>query len=263
MVQDIIVFGQDSRMSYVAEYFYNLGFDVYESLQIVNKHVCAIIAPTLSHEEELELSNFTGEDILVFYGRLSETCLLSLKSHGITCISYLNIEKFVSENAILTANGIVKIATKANACLVESHCLVLGYGHCGKAIAEKLKQLGVKVSVMVRRKDQKSSIEADGYEYLNLTISERYCYEKFSYIFNTIPAFVLSKEVISRMPSNIMIFDIASKPGGTDFDFCKTNGIIADLYLGIPGKMYPREAGELIADCVYEKIHTTESLTQE
>ncbi len=262
-MQDVIVFGRDSRMNFVAGYFYNLGYDVYEALESCSENACIIAAPKLSDEEEQALCNLRFHGLVLYYGLLSEACRKTLMMHGITCISYLEQEKMVSENAVLTAKGIVKTAAKADAVLLESHCLVLGYGHCGYAIANALKQCGANVDVMVRRKELKSGIEADGYGFLNLLQQERYHYEKYSYIFNTIPALVLNDELLARMPLDIMIFDIASKPGGTDFSYCREHGIRADLYLGLPGKLYPREAGEIIASCVYEQLLATESLTQE
>ena len=176
---------------------------------------------------------------------------------------YLKLEKLVSQNAVLTAKGIVKVAAKADAVLRESHCLVLGYGHCGSAIAEVLKQSGANVDVMVRWKDLKNVILEHGCGFLNLMQQNRYSYEKYSYVFNTIPALVLTEDILVRMPENILIFDIASKPGGTDFSYCKQHGIQADLYLGLPGKLFPREAGEIIASCVYEYLLATEPLTQQ
>lgn len=262
-MQDVIVFGRDLRMNFVAEYFYNLGFDVYETLDACSAHACIITAPSLSYEEEQALSGIRNQDVVLYYGLLSNECLQTLKAHDIRCFCYLKQEKMVSENAILTARGIVKTAAKADAVLYESHCLVLGYGHCGCAIAKALKNSGANVDVMVRRKDLKSSIEAEGFGFLNLLQQERYCYEKYSYVFNTIPALVLTKELLARMPHSIMIFDIASKPGGTDFSYCRQHEIRADLYLGLPGKLYPREAGEIIASCVYEQLPATEPLTQE
>ena len=58
---------------------------------------------------------------------------------------------------------------------------------------------------------------------------------------------------------SILIYDIASSPGGTDFAYCKAHGIQADIYLGIPGKLYPKEAGTVIASGIYEHALATET----
>ena len=53
---------------------------------------------------------------------------------------------------------------------------------------------------------------------------------------------------------NVMIFDIASSPGGVDFEYCKNNNIFTRHSLGIPGKLYPKEAGTIIAKAIVNKI---------
>lgn len=55
------------------------------------------------------------------------------------------------------------------------------------------------------------------------------------------------------------IYDIASSPGGTDFAIVRHTGIRADIYLGIPGKLYPKEAGTVIASGIYEHALATET----
>ena len=54
-------------------------------------------------------------------------------------------------------------------------------------------------------------------------------------VINTVPSLVLTEECIRRMPSDSLIIDIASKPGGTDFEAAKRYGVKAKLALGLPG----------------------------
>ena len=70
-------------------------------------------------------------------------------------------------------------------------------------------------------------------------------------VFNTIPARVITSQLIDNFNNSISIFDIASKPGGVDFDYCKQKDIFATLSLGIPGRCYPKEAGILIGNACY------------
>ena len=78
-------------------------------------------------------------------------------------------------------------------------------------------------------------------------------------MFNTIPAMVLDAGHLQWFSPSILIYDIASSPGGTDFAYCKAHGIRADIYLGIPGKLYPKEAGTVIASGIYEHVLATET----
>lgn len=88
---------------------------------------------------------------------------------------------------------------------------------------------------------------------------DHYAYDKYSYVFNTIPAMVLDAGHLQWFSPSILIYDIASSPGGTDFAYCKAHGIRADIYLGIPGKLYPKEAGTVIASGIYEHALVTET----
>ena len=250
-MRDIIVFGHDPRMESVAGYFYNLGYDVYENPEEMIADACIITSPKLSESEEDALCNYVTDSHILYYGILSKKCLEKMAEKNITCKAYLKLEKLVTENAVLTAQGILTIAGR-DAVLFESHCLVLGYGHCGKAIADALVYAGANVDVAVRRKELKPELERHGYGYLNLMQWERYAYDKYSYVFNTIPALVLDAAHLQKFSETILIYDIASSPGGTDFGYCRAHGIRADLYLGIPGKLYPKEAGRVIASGIYE-----------
>lgn len=257
-MRDIIVFGHDPRMESVAGYFYHLGYDVYENPKESVADAYVITAPRLSEAEEDVLCAYMTDDQILYHGLLSAACLQKLQQKGVTCEPYLQLEKLVTENAQLTAQGILSIAGR-DAVLLESHCLVLGYGYCGKAIADALTKAGAHVDVAVRRKELKTEIEQHAYGYRNLAQWDRYVYDKYSYVFNTIPAMVLDDGRLQWFSPTILIYDIASSPGGTDFAYCKAHGIRADIYLGIPGKLYPKEAGYVIASGIYEHAFAMET----
>ena len=66
-------------------------------------------------------------------------------------------------------------------------------------------------------------------------------------IFNTVPALVLNNTILNSVSSEAVIIDLASPPGGTDFDSAKRLGIKALLAPGLPGKVAPRTAGRILA----------------
>jgi dipicolinate synthase subunit A len=65
---------------------------------------------------------------------------------------------------------------------------------------------------------------------------------------NTIPAPIITPGVIAKMPSHILVIDLASKPGGTDFRFAEKRGIKALLAPGLPGIVAPKTAGQILAN---------------
>ena len=46
------------------------------------------------------------------------------------------------------------------------------------------------------------------------------------------------------------ILDIASKPGGTDFECAKESGIASDLLLSIPGRFSPKSSAYILARAI-------------
>ena len=73
-------------------------------------------------------------------------------------------------------------------------------------------------------------------------------------VFNTVPAIVLTEKMLERMRPGSLIVDLASAPGGTDFEAAARLGIKAILALGLPGKVAPKTAGKILADSVPQLI---------
>jgi dipicolinate synthase subunit A len=75
----------------------------------------------------------------------------------------------------------------------------------------------------------------------------------FNYCFNTVPAMVLTEELLKEFSSDIVIIDIASRPGGTDFSCCDRLGITHRHSLGIPGRYSPDTSGKILAEAFIKK----------
>lgn len=251
-MHDIIIYGQDPRMESAARSFYHLGYEVFENPDQNIEHSCVVVSPKLSAEEERKLCSFLFAGQTLYYGILSPESLRQINEKGIFAISYLHLYDVVTENAKLTAKGILEIAKK-DVVLKESHCLVLGYGHCGKAIAHALSLAGAHVDVAVRRKELSAEIEGAHFGYVNIRQRERQTFDTYSCVFNTVPALILDAKWLQCFSLSVRIYDIATSPGGTDFSYCKEHAISAGLFPGIPGKMYPEEAGRIIVSGIVEQ----------
>ena len=68
-------------------------------------------------------------------------------------------------------------------------------------------------------------------------------------IINTIPSLVLDSSVIVSMTPKTLILDIASRPGGTDFDFAQKHGVKALLAPGLPGIVAPKQQDKSLQKC--------------
>ncbi|MGN0436323.1 MAG: hypothetical protein ACI4D8_06835 [Wujia sp.] len=249
----VCVIGADPRMNYVAQRFLTQGFKVYSQLQTDEAYDFVVIPPNPDSELVLRIANYYRCK-KIYGGLLDQDNIGYLKKMGIEYSNYLDYEAVVSKNAVYTAMGIASFAEEKGAILKESSCLVTGFGYCGKAIANELMKAGARVDIIVRNPKLRVEIEALNYGYLNFSSTWEINASKYSYVFNTVPAPVLNKGILESLSDNVMIFDIASRPGGTDFNYCRENNIEAYLILGIPGMYYPREAGFIIADAIIKDV---------
>lgn len=254
-ISNICIIGNDNRMDRAAQIFYDMGYEVYRDIDNANGHSVIILQPAISEEisKTIYESGIAGQRI--YGGMLSNRFCHECELRDMMCIDYLKWDHLTAYNADLTSKGIIREAKNAGAVPEGSNCLVTGYGFCGKSLAKALDLCKAKVFVAVRRKELKSAIESLGYGYINIEEMQREDMSKFSYVFNTVPAMVLNADVLDAFSCNVMIFDIASKPGGTDFEYCREKGIYAVNSLGIPGKEFPHEAGEIIARSIIDDIN--------
>ena len=77
-------------------------------------------------------------------------------------------------------------------------------------------------------------------------------------IFNTIPSPVLLEEQLQLLEPDCLIIDLASRPGGVDWDAARKLNCKAIWALSLPGKVAPLTAGSIIRDTV---LHMLEELS--
>src|SRR5699024_9658024 len=138
-------------------------------------------------------------------------------------------------NAIPTAEGTIQIAMeKMDSTIHGSHVMVLGFGRIGKTIAHMLSSLGAHVHVVARKHADIAWITSSGYNPVFFQDIEADLH-KPNLIINTIPATVLDSPKLEKINKKTLIIDIASSPGGIDFEAAKNLGIETVWALGLPG----------------------------
>lgn len=163
---------------------------------------------------------------------------------------FLNREEMQVCNAVPTAEGAIEIAMREYLGTINgSRCLITGYGRIGKVLAQMLKGIGADVYISARRKESLAWIKLNGYipvEHHNIINSG-----DFDIIFNTVPAIILDAHIIAKIATNALIIDLASLPGGVDFESAKRMGIPAIHALSLPGKVAPKTSGEIIKNTIF------------
>ena len=187
---------------------------------------------------------------LVFGGCITKEFSQLLSIRGIKHMDYMLRDELAIKNAIPTAEGAIEIAISETPITIHnSKCLVLGYGKVGKILAKSLHALGAKTYVEARKYRDLALIEGHGYIPLSMKEAKARLGE-FDIIFNTIPALVLGESELSKISTDSLVIDLASKPGGVDFEIAKNLGVRVIWALSLPGKVAPITAGHIIKDTI-------------
>jgi len=150
-------------------------------------------------------------------------------------------------NSIPTAEGAIQRAMQElPVTLHGSPVVVVGFGRCGMTLTRMLAGIGARVRVVARGAAQRArayemGLSAEPVERLKQAVGDARA------VFNTAPALLLTREVLAAMRKDAVVIDIAQAPGGTDFAAADELGIKAFLDLGLPGKVAPETAGEILA----------------
>lgn len=191
---------------------------------------------------------------LVFGGCISKPFSEALNKRGIKHRDYMLRDELAIKNAVPTAEGAIEIAiSETPITLHNSKCLVLGYGKVGKILAKSLDALGAKTFVSARKYADLALIEGHGC--YPLTVNEaKSRLGEFDIIFNTVPALILGKDELCKIRPDTLVIDLASKPGGVDFNSAKELGIHVVWALSLPGRIAPVTAGIIIKDTIINML---------
>lgn len=165
-------------------------------------------------------------------------------------VDVLKYEELTVKNVIPTAEGAISIAMeKSKITLHDSNCLVLGFGRIGKILAKMLHGLGAHVCCEARKQHDLAWIKAYGYNGIHLNNLNERLYE-FDFIFNTIPNLILDKTNLELVKKECILIDLASKPGGIDFEEADRLGLQNEWALALPGKVAPKTSAQYIYELI-------------
>lgn len=191
---------------------------------------------------------------LVFTGMVNDYLQDVTEKHKIELIPLLDRDDVAIYNSIPTAEGTIMMAMQhTDFTIHSSRVIVAGFGRVGHTVANKFSSLGAKVSVAASSIHDLARITEMGLTAVPLDQLEQHT-ARCDVLINTIPASVIEKNSIQQLPSHALIFDLASIPGGTDFDYAEQRGIKAILAKSLPGVVAPKTAGKILADVIKQII---------
>ena len=154
---------------------------------------------------------------------------------------------------VLTAEGAVQMAMEELPVTVHgARCLVTGYGRIGKALSRLLWVMGAQVTVAARRFAEQSLARTQGCAVID--IASLPDAGDFDVIFNTVPAMLFDRQLLRRLEKNTLLIDLASRPGGVDFNAAAELQIKTVWALSLPGRVAPKTAGGIIKDTILNMV---------
>lgn len=191
---------------------------------------------------------------MVFGGLIDKKLIEKLDKNNIKTFDFFEDNSIAILNAIPTAEGAIQTAMEQSfKTIFNSNCLVLGYGRCGKILANMLNGIGANVDVTYRKDEDLAYIKA-------YSLSPIYLYKikenikKYDFIFNTIPYEILNKDILKSINKDTIIIDLASAPGGLDYTYARDLNLKAIYCPSLPGRVAPYTAGEILKNKILEKI---------
>jgi len=243
------IFGNDLRMKYLCEAFKE---DCYPAQMFNGQELDSfieqndIIVLPISHDYDDVIKKCVGKT--VFGGFIGDIQPVE----GVNIINYAQNDYFKIRNALPSAEGALQIAM-ANTPNTISDCnaTVVGYGNIGKCLTNLLLCLGASVTVVARKESDRAQAENYGAAACDFSVLPRL---KSDVIFTTVPAMVITAPVLDALDHDTLIIDVASMPGGCDYELARQLGIRIIHELGIPGKYAPKSAGEILKSTILSMI---------
>lgn len=262
-----LILGEDARQIYLKEMLEEKGHSVTYLRQYVpetckiSPYDAVLLSVPTGAQDFVRMKDRFRAGQLIFGCNLpapdkGEVCAAGAAVPQVRVVEYMRSDRMAYKNAVATAEGaIAEAILQSDGNLHDSRSLVTGFGRCAEILAAKLKAMSSRVTVMARNADQRAKAFAYGYQAIGLDADKLAAHgASFDYVFNTVPRLVLDERMLSLLPETAVILDIASAPGGVDFEFCRRQGLKAKLLPGLPGKYAPKASAGYLLEVIEEHI---------
>ena len=172
---------------------------------------------------------------------------------GIQLVETVSLNELAILNSIPSAEGAIQMAMEATKITIHgSQSFVIGLGRCGWSLSRMLQGIGANVTGVARKPADLARASEMGLHAVHFVDLEDEI-GKAEIIFNTVPHPVLDRMMLEKVARDAVIVDLASIPGGTDFEYAQMLGIKALLAPGLPGLVAPKTAGRILAQ-IYPQL---------
>ena len=175
-------------------------------------------------------------------GRASRQMVEAAQVLGLRLREYEQEEDLMLLRAPAVAEGAIRVAIEhTEVTLHGSPCMVVGFGKIGSVLAAMLCGLGARVTVAARNPAQLARAWAMGCAAIPL---ERLCEcgRGMRVIFNTAPARLFTREVLSWLDRRCLLVDLSAPAGAVDLEAADELGVHVIWARGLGGRA-PRTVG--------------------
>ncbi len=179
--------------------------------------------------------------------------------HGLRLINYFAFEPLTLQNAALTAEAALCLLSQStDGALLGSRTLVLGSGRIAVFLAERLRACGSNVTIAARNSAKRELLRLNGFETITLEMMSPSVLKSFDYVSNTIPAPLFDEKLFSKMKSGGVYQELATLSTERQLSMASAAEHCGIKYInagGLPGKFFPKAAGEFISAALKTELN--------
>lgn len=178
----------------------------------------------------------------VILGAADERLREAAAATGVTLHEYEDDEELMLLRGPAIVEGALAAAiANTRVTLHASSVCVVGHGTVGALLARTLVLLGARVTVAARNPAQRAAARAAGADVAPLEALPDLA-PSLAMVFSTVPAPVVGRPVLERLPRGALVMDLAAPPGGADLDAARELGLVAVWARGL-GRRAPVTVG--------------------
>lgn len=153
---------------------------------------------------------------VIFLGAGAEQLNAVAEATGVRLSEYESDEELMLQRSPAVVEGAIQRAIEVTDVTIHAtNVAVVGYGNIGALLALRLTALGARTHVAARNPIQRADAHARGATAMTLDELVEAA-GTLEMVFSTVPARVVDREVLERLPRGALVMDLAAPPGSVD-----------------------------------------------
>lgn len=178
----------------------------------------------------------------LFLGRATPELREAAEASGVELLEYDADKELMLLRAPAIVEGAIRLAIEhTDVTIHDARVVVVGYGTIGSLLARRLRDLGARLHVAARNPIQRAAAHADGARAHALEELPDLA-PQLQMVFSTVPARVVDRAMLERLPPRSLVLDIAPPPDHADLDAAAELGHAAVWARGL-GRRAPITVG--------------------